>query len=91
MRSAASWAGVRDGGVDVLPDQPVEWRPGLDALRQVADGQRDDDRRQPVLVREQVQLPDQAGRVLGHQAHDELALVVERDRDLRLGDDLACR
>ena len=44
-----------------------------------------------VLVREQVQLADQAGRVLGHQADDELRLVVERDRDLRLGDDLRRR
>ena len=50
-RSASSCAGLEARGVDVLPDQPVERAPRLDALRQVGGIQGDGQRRDVVLVR----------------------------------------
>ena len=45
----------------------------------------------PFWLGSEVELPDDPGRVLGDDAHDELGLVVERDRDRRLDDDLVAR
>ena len=65
-------AGREPRCVRVLPDQAVEGRPGLDPLGQVARRERDDRGLGAVLVREQVQLADDLGRVLGDDADDEL-------------------
>ena len=76
------------GRVDVLPHQPVERGPGLDALREVGRGQGGDGRRRARGAGQELELADDLGGVLGHDADDELRLIVERDGDQRLGDDL---
>ena len=59
-------------GVDVLPDEPVERVPGLDPVGQVLRRQAHDERRDLVLVRQQVEAADDPLGALGDDADDQL-------------------
>jgi hypothetical protein len=81
-------AGRQPVGVEVLPHEAVEAAPGLHALRQVLGVERHDDRRDLVLVGEQVDAPDDVAGALGDHADGELGAVVDREADLGLRDGL---
>ena len=62
--------------------EPVERAPRLDALGQVGRVEGDDQRRDLVLVRQQVEAADDVARPLGDDADDELGRVVDREAAL---------
>jgi hypothetical protein len=72
-------------GIDVLPHEAVQGRPGLEPVGEVIGGQRGDRGRSACRARQELELADDLRRVLGQHAHHELRLVVERDGDLGLG------
>ena len=69
--------------IDVLPDQPIERAPCLDAIWQIAGLEADSQRSHVVHVRQQIEVADDVAGSFGDDADDHLRAVV--DRVVRLG------
>ena len=80
-------------GVDVLPDEAIEGRPGFDPLGQVTGIERNDDGPEvqsavEVLSHRELDPRDDSLGLRGNDADGQLGRVVNREVDLPAGDDL---